>query len=386
MTDRAWLQSALSESGVLDDADHEQMDRTMKLPSKELSSSSRQLSKWSGTTRSSPELLTKRPWGCSQAQVRRKQEQLDELRKQDQLRIADTVERRKHMRAMRAQRLMAATTGSAEWETAMQLRNWLSREEDRKKELHAERVKEVFEPIEDRLSGRLHWEQDRKHRQAVTGRRSIAFADEPLRAGDARGPVTAWRLEQQDPVHRQQWQHAQEEAFHREACKVIKGLSRTISDLDQQAKTRPVLEPWDWEPVRLQGTMFGNNERLFDNPARGTWHPGDAAGQGATVLKRGGPGKFVPCEADGVPAAGKRSIRSGPRATSHHDTGLLTVHSGPGHSLVPATLGEAARYRTSAGASSAAPLQDHYTYDRGNDVVDMEFPLGKRTSAGFPFR
>lgn len=333
-------------------------------------------------------------WGVREAEVLRKQERLDQVRQQDQQRIADKVERRKQLRESRSSRLLAATTGSwgVDYETAMQLRTWADREDQRLRDLHAERDKEVFESIEDRLQGYLDWEQTRKQQAEAAGQRHVAFDfEKPGRH------LTARHLEEKDPVHRQQVQHAEEEAFHREATQVIQGRSRAAypewwqeasspqKGLPAKAKSREVLEPGEWEPIRLQGTLWGNSERLFDNPMRGTWGPGDPIGQGATVLKRGGPGKFLPGEADGISAAGKRTIRAGPHTMSHHDTGILAVRRGVGGAAMPATSGEAVLHRSSIGASSAAPMQDHYTYERGAPAADMEFPIGKRIFTGFPY-
>eukprot|EP00931_Biecheleriopsis_adriatica_P024997 TRINITY_DN15453_c0_g1_i2.p1 TRINITY_DN15453_c0_g1~~TRINITY_DN15453_c0_g1_i2.p1 ORF type:complete len:479 (+),score=95.91 TRINITY_DN15453_c0_g1_i2:62-1438(+) len=406
MTNRDWLQSALFDAGVV--SEDEDVAESTRCSSPVLSPKAAR--KWTkpsaslqsklGGSRSSPDLRATAPpgrgkWGCSQAEVRRKHERLEAQRREDQQRIAAKVERRKDMRDSRSQRLLAATTGSwgVDYETSVQLNHWLGREDQRRRELHQEREKEVFQPIDNRIFTLMHWEQDRNEQQASTGQKKVAFPDTAARA--AGRDVTPWKLEERDPVHRPQLQHAEEEAFHREAEAIIQGRSWMFAPgmgqeqcghaMPAKAMSKPVLEPSEWEPIRLQGTLCGNSERLFDNPARGTWSPGDPIGMGATVLKRGGAGKFLPDEADGIPTAGKRTVRAGPRSMAHHDTGLLTVHDSFGGSRVPAVLGEAARFRTSVGASSAAPMQDHYTYERGADITDLEFPLGKRIFTGFPY-
>ena len=35
-------------------------------------------------------------------------------------------------------------------------------------------------------------------------------------------------------------------------------------------------------------------------------------------------------------------------------------------------------FATAGGSSCAAPMQDHYSYESGKEVTDMEFPPGKR--------
>mmetsp|Transcript_58278 Transcript_58278/g.103494 ORF Transcript_58278/g.103494 Transcript_58278/m.103494 type:complete len:476 (-) Transcript_58278:60-1487(-) len=415
VTKREWLQSALSAAGIDSEEPLQRLPSQAGRSKKSLgASTSMTQESWAlgsspstrrtalGGSQSTPALGATAPvngrwsWGAREAEVRKKQERMDQLRQQDQQRIADKVERRKDLRESRASRLLASTSGNfgADYETAMQLRTWAGKEEERLRDLHSEREKEVFDAIDDRLQGYLHWEQARKQ-QALMGQRNVAFPDSFQK--EVARHLTPKRLEERDPVHRPQYQHAEEEAFHREATQVIQGLSRTAypewwqepssphKGMPAKAMSREVLEPGNWEPIRLQGTMWGNNERLFDNPMRGTWGPGDPIGQGATVLKRGGPGMFVPHEADGVEAAGKRTIRSGPHAIAHHDTGMLALRGGVGGAAMPAMLGEAVLHRSSIGASSGAPMQDHYTYERGPRVTDMEFPIGKRIFTGFPY-
>ena len=80
---------------------------------------------------------------------------------------------------------------------------------------------------------------------------------------------------------------------------------------------------------------------------------------------------------DGVATAGKRTVRVGPRAVAHSDPGLLDGHD-------RGSRGEAAQHWTRQGASSGAPAQDHYTYEVGARVTDMEFPLGKKLFPTWP--
>mmetsp|Transcript_35177 Transcript_35177/g.64235 ORF Transcript_35177/g.64235 Transcript_35177/m.64235 type:complete len:103 (+) Transcript_35177:3-311(+) len=84
-------------------------------------------------------------------------------------------------------------------------------------------------------------------------------------------------------------------------------------------------------------------------------------------MLRGGDGVHAPSEMDGVEAAGKRTTR----ANGHRDLGILKGNV--------AAHGEASLSKTMLGASSGAILQDHYQFETGTKVLDMEFPLGKRT-------
>ena len=73
---------------------------------------------------------------------------------------------------------------------------------------------------------------------------------------------------------------------------------------------------------------------------------------------------------DGVYASGKRVYpnRSG---KIRNDLGILEME----HSIC--TRGESIKYKSALGAGNGAPMQDHYTYERGEKVTDNEFPLGK---------
>ncbi|CAE8608203.1 unnamed protein product, partial [Polarella glacialis] len=203
----------------------QQGDESMQLSrsSHSLPSSPAKVSSWANSTSpiAGSRTTGRSTWGCSPAQARKKLEQVYDVRKQDMKLIADKLDRRSRLRESRSERLLAATTGSfgADYEISVKLRDLQGREEQRRRELHAEREKEVFQPIADRLSGTLHLEQDRRERQAVSGERHAAFSGSPVKVG-GRG-VTAWRLEESDPVHRPALQHAQEEAFHREAMQVV---------------------------------------------------------------------------------------------------------------------------------------------------------------------
>merc|ERR1719263_439633 len=120
------------------------------------------------------------------------------------------------------------------------------------------------------------------------------------------------------------------------------------------ARSRPTLEPSLWSQEHLQGTLFG--------------HFAQIAEQGAEFKRsrRGGTDIHIPDENDGVEAVGKRNTR----AFGRNDLGILKGDT--------AAQGESSTKKTAWGAASGAPTQDHYTYETGTRVTDIEFPLGKR--------
>jgi hypothetical protein len=173
-------------------------------------------------------------------------------------------------------------------------------------------------------------------------------------------------------------EHAAEERFSREADQVLgfqksqsmpnlKGICCPGEGGVPKATSRPVLEPTEWSPVRLQGLACGRFSQVVE---LGPW---------ARLGTRGGPTcDFCPCEFDGAPAAGKRTVRTGPSSVAHNDMGILHGNASGG------IRGQAAGYKTWHGASSGAPAQDHYTFQRGSAITDVEFPLGKRMFARWP--
>jgi len=124
---------------------------------------------------------------------------------------------------------------------------------------------------------------------------------------------------------------------------------------NEAARSRPILEPTEWDQLSLQATPYAHFAQMVEN-------------QGAyptrTSLKMSG---FALREDDGVSTAGKRRTKF-----ERNSLGVLE----PG-----AMRGEASKVYTSYGGSSGAPSQDHYHYAIGTKVTDIEFPLGKRIFA-----
>ncbi|CAK9017768.1 Retrovirus-related Pol polyprotein from transposon TNT 1-94 [Durusdinium trenchii] len=81
--------------------------------------------------------------------------------------------------------------------------------------------------------------------------------------------------------------------------------------------------------------------------------------------KRMGAGVHLVDESDGIPAAGKTKTKY-----EKNRVGLLEGTT--------AREGESKNYKRPDGHSSGAPCQDHYFYERGNEAVEREMPLGKR--------
>lgn len=292
-----------------------------------------------------------------------KQDKLAALRQWDQKRIAEKVEHGKQLREERFDRLLNETQAGAGpvFDATMTLRKHETNEDTRRRNLYATWSDSVYEPLKTQIESHLS-PPDRVFEQALSGSKTVGF----------QLPGQSFSLQarhEDDPTWKDLTDHAWEDAFDREATAVLEGwcpLDMKASSSDPSrglrplgARTRPALDPTSWGQLKLQGTLYGRFAQVVEE------------GPHARMGKRGAPDIFPPDEMDRVPAAGKRSIRAGPRTTQHHDVGMLR---GDG----AAWNGEASLSKTCYGVSSGAPVQDHYTYETGARVTDVEFPLGKR--------
>merc|ERR1712080_796596 len=116
-----------------------------------------------------------------------------------------------------------------------------------------------------------------------------------------------------------------------------------------RARSRPTMEPALWSQERLQGTLFGHFAQIAEQ------------GVDFKRSRRGGTNIHIPDESDGVDAVGKRNTR----AFGRNDLGILKGDT--------AAQGESATHKTDWGAASGAPTQDHFTYETGTRVTDIEF-------------
>lgn len=160
-------------------------------------------------------------------------------------------------------------------------------------------------------------------------------------------------------------QQQAEERFHQAAALVLEGSPRAeVRErqgqrvLVQQAVanregTRPMLPVEAWGQIQHHASPLGG------------FAQGCERGTRSLSARRMGASAHCVDESDGVPAAGKTRTRFA--------RNLLGMLEG---SL--AREGEAARHKLAHGASSGAPCQDHFFYPQGNEVVDAEFPVGRR--------
>jgi len=180
-----------------------------------------------------------------------------------------------------------------------------------------------------------------------------------------------------DPVKRCLMDQKAEDNFRRLADNIIQGgramsegkesLQEMLSqrrlieaEVNNRATTRPVLPVEQWGQQELFAGPYGYFAQRCERVDRGEpFHSN----------KRMGADRHRPDENDGVEAAGKKKEKTRTHA-KYNQMGLLVGDH--------CQVGEAYRHKQPHGGGSAAPLQDHYVYEKGNDVVENEFPVGKR--------
>eukprot|EP00927_Polykrikos_kofoidii_P019218 TRINITY_DN18967_c0_g1_i1.p1 TRINITY_DN18967_c0_g1~~TRINITY_DN18967_c0_g1_i1.p1 ORF type:complete len:454 (-),score=90.20 TRINITY_DN18967_c0_g1_i1:215-1576(-) len=317
------------------------------------------------------------------AEIFSKWEKTEALRARDQKDVLERVERGHEWREERFKRMLHAVTGSDNlaYKTAIALRERETHEEQRRRELHAAWENKVHAPLANQAHERMN-PPNRALQQKLMGSRSVEIrSPEEEYAKFALVENVA-----DNPARKPVVDLAKENAFHQAATSVLRG-SQSAPDLRKypcppevvapwpgvmeggfapmrssvvpRAVSRPVLEPMSWGQKDIQGTMFGHFAQAAE------YGPGFRRGV------RGGKDVHIPnSRDDGVLVAGSRKSR----ITGGGDVGILTGDT--------AASGESFAYKRDHGSGSGAPMQDHYTYETGTKVTDLEFPLGKRMFPG----
>jgi len=162
-----------------------------------------------------------------------------------------------------------------------------------------------------------------------------------------------------DPPKRQLVQNASEKSFQTEAEMAITGDKPCGPPVDLlSSQSRPVLEPDLWG--MYGSSVFGRFSELLDPRCT------------KPSLRRSGRNVHLPLPAQ-VDGCGEVAGTKHSRLFGHHDMGILQSAR---------DRGEAQVFKNEAGASSGAPAQDHFTYETGPEIVNLDFPPGKRVFPG----
>jgi len=315
------------------------------------------------------------------AELRSKFHKTEAQRERDRELIQDRLERSKSRRDERFNRMVEHVLGrdNLAYQAAVAIRERDSHQERRRRELHAAYDEAVAQPLAEQLYQFMN-PPNRARQQALAGCKTVDFKL------PSDGPSLFVEVEK-DPVKQTLTGKAVESQFHTRCASLLGprahsapagdqlrpartmphpgeavGMATTpvgqVAGLIARGRSRPTLEPCHWNPAQLQGTIFGHFAQSAEH------------GPGFRRVLRGGHNVHAPDETDGVEAAGKRTTR----ATGHKDLGILKG--------TLAARGEASMSKTMLGASTGAIMQDHYQYETGPRVIDLEFPKGKRCFPG----
>jgi len=293
------------------------------------------------------------------AEILSKLNKVEAQRTRDLKDMVEVVEKRHDRRAERFDRLLENVTGrdNLAYRTALALRERQDHEDKSRRELHQNWEEQVYQPIANQAYNHMN-PPNRAVKQMLHGSKNVGFV-----LPETKKTIVA--NVDGDPNRKPVVELAKENAFH-QAANAVLGKSMSEPNLHMmaghvvpRARSRPSMEPELWGQAKLQGTLFG--------------HFAQIAEQGANFKRsrRGGTDVHIPDEADGVSAVGKRNTRT----CGRNDVGILKGDT--------AAQGESSGFRTSWGAAQGAPTQDHFTYEQGSHVTDIEFPLGKRMFAEF---
>lgn len=171
-------------------------------------------------------------------------------------------------------------------------------------------------------------------------------------------------LKSDDPVKTFVRDLQAEESFHRVANAIIQGsprqeVSEQVNDrrliaeaVANRERCRPMLPVEHWDQQHHYALPCGCFTQGYQN-------------EGYRTARRMGTDTHRIDESDGVTAAGKTKTK--------YEKNQLRMLEGN-----LAREGESARHKQVHGASSGAPCQDHFHFDQGIQIVDAEFPRGKR--------
>lgn len=296
----------------------------------------------------------------------------EELRRErDRKVIAEHIHQRQEVKEERFKRRLEEITGedNLAHTVGLEIRQRDVHQENRRRELHSAWESKVFQPLAAQAFDRIN----RAELQRASGAKSVDFHLPSEHPGSFR--LVASVVE--DPARKSVIDNARENAFHQTAAAVL-SRSSSAPELQRQqqqqrssvsgslvpaARARKVLEPTSWGTVDIEGTLTGLVARVGGG--------GGHEPTGSLRCRKGGNDAHLLSETDGITPAGTRRHRDG---TLNHK-GVLCGNV--------ASQGIAMLNKSSLGAGSGAPMQDHYTFESGAKVVDMEFSAGKRM---FPAR
>mmetsp|Transcript_44335 Transcript_44335/g.125552 ORF Transcript_44335/g.125552 Transcript_44335/m.125552 type:complete len:379 (-) Transcript_44335:10-1146(-) len=275
-----------------------------------------------------------------------KHAQLEEIRIRDEQLCRENRERMMHAREQRFEAMLDSIVGEnvLRVEAERTIRDYEDERHRKKQDTYEKWDAEVSQRIEHQLA------------------RFMTKEPPPVPAGLDREHL----LKSDDPVKASVRDMQAEEKFHRVANLILQDSPRT--ELNEHIRSRQLVAESVANRERCRSMLpvqQWDQHHHYDMP-HGRFLQGYQQEGGFRTARRMGTDCHQVDESDGVQAAGKTKTRF-----ERNKLGMLEGRL--------AKEGESSRHKRQHGASSGAPCQDHFHYERGNPIVDAEFPIGKRT-------
>lgn len=276
-----------------------------------------------------------------------KLEKLHKLRGEDAVRMKERFARQQQLKDHQTELMVRAilSENGLKAEAGQLLEEYDTRMRDRKQALYTRWDAEVARRVEHQVMKYLN-STPLQAPEHFKGRELLHPGDDPLKSfiRQSNEEESFRKAAEFVLLHSKHEGNLQEEIRRRDL----------IQDaVSRRENTRPMLPAPMWEQRQHYASNLG---RFCQSCERGGPHQS---------AKRMGAGVHLVDESDGIPAAGKTKTKY-----EKNRVGLLEGTT--------AREGESKNYKRPDGHSSGAPCQDHYFYERGNEAVEREMPLGKR--------
>eukprot|EP00933_Yihiella_yeosuensis_P054882 TRINITY_DN5346_c1_g2_i1.p1 TRINITY_DN5346_c1_g2~~TRINITY_DN5346_c1_g2_i1.p1 ORF type:complete len:391 (-),score=81.53 TRINITY_DN5346_c1_g2_i1:236-1357(-) len=275
-----------------------------------------------------------------------KMEKLNLLRQQDEVLIKEKAARLQRQMDERCEAKLREILGSEGCKAEAQqiVGSWEERKNKKQQDMYSKWDAEVSQRVEHQVL-KFHLPVPPPEPSHFKGRARLLKGDDPLKS--------SLRQQEDEQGFLRAADHILNTPREGNVAELVQRRKLIQESVAQRSNTRPMLPVQMWEQRQHYASSLGY---FVQSCERGGPHH---------CARRQGTEAHRIDESDGVEAAGKTKTR-----WERNRLGMLTG--------TVAKEGESAQHKTTHGRSSAAPMQDHYHYEQGNDAVEREMPAHKR--------
>lgn len=275
-----------------------------------------------------------------------KLQKLNELRKQDEALIKEKCSRLQRLRDQRCEEKLVEILSEEGFKA--EANRIVFEHDDRqfklKQDMYSQWDAEVAQRIEHQVL-KFHLPVPPPEPAHFNGRARLRPSDDPLKS--------ILRQQEEEDGFRRAADHILNTPRDQSVAEQVRRRQLIQESVAQRDKCRPMLPVPMWEQRQHYASHLGYFVQSCERG--GPHHSARRMGVNAHRID----------ESDGVEAAGKTKSRF-----ENKRLGMLAG--------TLAKEGEAWAHKRPDGRGSGAPMQDHYNYERGNDAVEAEMPVGKR--------